>query len=186
VLTIVGSAAGVGKTENVTLNATDSSTTVTTASTFDKVAAAYFADSVNLGAQAVTVKQHAGATICTIANGTYSLGAAVPDSPNAYNQAVIVTGPNANATFVTLIGYDSTNALKVERLQLDAASPSKKLSTTLWLTISRICVGELTNTAPIGAKTDSTTDTADMKCGVVVNAAASRGLNALILVKPNA
>lgn len=188
VLTIVGSLSGTGKTEDVSLSVADSSTTVTTAGTFDKVVGAYFANAVNLGAQAVTVKQHAGATICTIAGSTSNIGAVVPDtSLEAYNQAVIVTGPNSNATFITLIGIDSsTDAIAVERLTLDAASPAVKLSTTVWRYISRVCVGEFTNAAASTAKTDPTTDTVAMKCGVVVNGVTTRGLNALVLVKPNA
>ena len=180
-------AGGAAITETITLNATNSSTPVAGATTFTKVSAVYTADGAVLGAQNVTVRRvTGGATVCTLAGASSELGADIPtQSREAYCNELTLTGPNADATFITIVGTNSADAVARERVQLDAASPSKITTTTVWRYVDRICLGEFTNAAAGAAKTNSTTDTAAMKCGRVVVAAGARGDDTVVLVQPN-
>lgn len=179
---------GAAITETITLNATNTTTAHAGAVSFTKISAVYMADGAVLGAQAVTVRASgAGATVCTLGAGTSELAADIPaQSREAYCQELTITGPNTDATFVTIVGIDSYNVPNRERCHLNAASPSTITSTTIWRYINRICLGEFTNAAVGAVKTNSVVDTAGMKCGVVLGAAAARGDNATVLIKPNA
>ncbi|MDA8217612.1 MAG: hypothetical protein M0Z94_08360 [Dehalococcoidales bacterium] len=181
-------AGGVAITETITLNAANTTTPHAGAVSFTRVSAVYMADGAVLGAQAVTVRASgAGATVCTLGAGASELAADTPtQSQEAYCNELTITGPNTNATFVTVVGINSADAAARERCTLDGASPSKITTATVWRLISRICLGEFTNAAAGDVKTNATTDTAGMKCGIAVTAAAARGDDALVLVKPNA
>ena len=188
-ITIEGSdATGAAITETISLNASNTTTASAGSTTFTKVSAVYTANGAVLGAQNVTVRAiGAGATVCTLAASTSELGADVPaQSREAYCNKLTITGPNSDTTFVTVVGTDSSDATARERAQLNGASPSVVTTTTVWRYLDRICLGEFTNAATGSVKTDVTTDTAAMKCGAVVTAAAARGDDALVLVKPNA
>lgn len=187
VIVVEGSnGAGAAIAEEIALNAANSSTTVTGATSFTKVSAVYTKTGTAIGAQAITVKVTGGATICTLAGGSSELGADIPaQTVQAYCNEITVTGPNADATFITIVGTNSADAVARERVQLDGASPSKITTTTVFRVVSRICLGEFTNAAAGAVKTNSTVDTAGMKCGVCLAAAAARGDNAQVLVKPN-
>lgn len=188
-ITIVGSnAGGVAITETIVLDISNTTTVVVGAISFTKVSGVYTANGAVLGAQSVTIRASgAGATVCTLANATSELGADVPaQTIQAYCNGVTVTGPNADATYVTIVGIGSTDAALLERGTLDGASPSKFTTTGVFRQVDRICLGEFTNAGAGAVKTDSTTDTAGMKVGVVLKAAAARADDALILLKPNA
>ncbi len=180
--------AGVAITETIALHATNTTTAVAGATLFTKISAVYTADGNALGGQAVTVQASGGgAAVCTLGAAASELGADVPaQSVEAYCNEVTVTGPNGDTTFVTIVGVDSADAPVRERGTLDGASPSKFTTTAVFRTVERICLGELTNAGAGSVKTNATTDTAPMKCGVCVVAAAARGDDAIILVKPNA
>jgi hypothetical protein len=181
-------AGGVAVTETITLNATNSSTPVAGTTTFTKVSAVYTADGAVLGAQNVTVRRvTGGATVCTLAGASSELGADIPaQSQEAYCNELTVTGPNLDATFITVVGINSADAVVRERVQLNGASPSVVTTTTVFRYVNRICLGEFTNAGTGNVKTNATTDTAGMKCGVVVEAAIARGDDAIVLLKPNA
>ena len=179
---------GAAITETISLHGTNTTTPVAGTTSFTKIAAVYTADGAVLGAQNVTVRAAAaGATVCTLAGATSELGADIPaETQQAYCNEITVTGPNADATFVTIIGIDSADAEARERVQLNGASPSVVTTTTVFRLVSRICLGEFTNAAAGNVKTNATVDTAAMKCGLVLTAAAARGDNAIVLIKPNA
>lgn len=181
-------AGGVAITETIVLDAANTTTPVAGATSFTKVSAVYTANGAVLGAQNVTVRRvTGGAGVATLVAATSELGADIPSgTQEAYCNELTVTGPNADATFVTVVGIDSTDAVARERGTLDGASPSKFTTTTVFRYISRICLGEFTNAGAGAVKTNSVVDTAGMKCGIVVQAAAARGDDALVLVKPNA
>jgi hypothetical protein len=181
-------AEGAAITETIALHATNTTTAVAGAVEFTKVCAVYMADGLPLGAQNVTVRAaEGGATVCTLPATAKELGADIPaQSQEAYCNEVTVSGPNGNESFVTIVGINSADAVARERVQLDGASPAVKTTTTVWRYINRICLGEFTNAAAGAVKTNATTDTAGMKCGVVVRAATTRGNDALVLIKPNA
>jgi hypothetical protein len=180
-------AEGAAITETIALHATNTTTAVAGEVEFTKVCAVYMADGLALGAQNVTVRAaEGGATVCTLTGTAKELGADIPaQSKEAYCNELTVSGPNSNATFVTIVGINSADAVARERVQLDGASPSVVTTETVWRYIHRICLGEFTNAAAGAVKTNATTDTAGMKCGVVVRAA-TRGNDALVLVQPNA
>ncbi len=169
--------------QNVTVRASGGGATQ-----FTTVSAVYTANGAALGAQNVTVRASGGgAGVCTLAGATSELGADVPaQTQEAYCNKLTLGGPNGDSTFVTIVGTNSADAAARERCQLDGASPSKVTSTTVWRYIDRICLGELTNAGAGSVKSDATVDTAAMKCGVVIVAAAVRGDDATALVKPNA
>ena len=181
-------ASGQAISETISLNATNTTTPSAGTTQFTKVSAVYTADGAVLGAQNVTVRAAGGgATVCVLAGSTSELGADIPaQSREAYCNELTITGPNSNASYVTIVGIDSTDTAARERAQLNGGSPSTVTTNTVWRYIDRICLGEFTNAATGSVKTNATTDTAAMKCGVVVTAAAARGDDALVLIKPNA
>lgn len=180
-------ALGAAITETIALDETDTTTPVAGSVEFTTVSAVYMADGDALGAQDVTIRaEGAGADVCTLAGATSELGADIPsESQEAYCNKLTLTGPDTDATFITIVGIDSSDAEVRERCQLDGASPSKVTSTTVWRYVNRICLGEFTDGGAGAVQSDSTTDTAAMKCGAVVSAALARGNDALVLVKPN-
>lgn len=187
-IVVIGSnAGGTAIQETILLDGTNTTTPVAGATSFTKVSGVYTANGAALGAQNVTVRASgAGATVCTLANATSELGADIPSgTQEAYCNEATITGPNADATFVTLVGVQSSDdAVALERAQLNGASPSVITTTIVWRQVNRICLGEMTNAGAGNVKTNATTDTAAMKCGAVVVAAAARGNDAQVLVKP--
>jgi len=179
---------GTAITETISLNATNTTTPVAGSTSFTKVSAVYTANGANLGTQAVTVRASGGGdTVCTLAVSTSELAADIPSgSTEAYCNELTITGPNSDTSFVTIVGVDTSDNTARERVQLNGASPSVVTTTTVFRIVSRICLGEFTNAATGSVKTNAVTDTAAMKCGVVVTGAASRGQDAYILLKPNA
>lgn len=175
-------------TETIALHATATDTAVAGETEFTTVSAVYMADGAALGAQNVTVRAaDEGATVCTLVGAAKELGADIPaQSREAYCNELTITGPNSDTTHVTIVGISSADAVARERVTLDGESPSVATTTTVWRYIDRICLGEFTNAAAGAVKTNATADTAAMKCGVVVRAAAARGDDALVLLKPNA
>lgn len=187
-IVIVGSVSGTSATETIALHATNTTTAVAGTTAFTKISGVYMADGAVLGASNVTVRASgAGATVCTLVGGTSELGADIPaQTIEAYCNEITVTGPNSNATFVTVVGVNSAGAAASERGTLDGASPSKFTTTTVFRVVNRICLGEFTNASTGAVKTNSTVDTAGMKCGVVLKAAAARGDEASVLILSNA
>lgn len=187
-IVIVGAdGTGAAITETITLNATNTTTAHAGSTSFTTVSGVYTANGANLGAQNVTIRASGGgATVCTLTGGSSELGADIPSgTQEGYCDALTLTGPNSDTTQITIVGYDSTNTAALERATLDGASPSKVTTTAKWRYISRICLGEFTNAGAGAVKTDSTVDTAAMKIGQAVAAAASRGATLRALIKAN-
>jgi hypothetical protein len=181
-------ALGVAITETIALDASNTTTPTAGLVEFTKISGAYMADGAVLGAQDVTIQASpGGASIVVMTGGTSEVGADIPaQSAEAYCNEISVLAGAQDATFVTIVGTDSADAEARERAQLDNATPGKIATTTVFRTVDRICLGELTNALTASVKTNITTDTAGMKCGVVVGAAAARDDDATILLKPNA
>lgn len=186
---VEGTVGGVADTEQILLDGTDTTTPVAGVKLFTRVSAVYMSDGLALGAQDVTVRAAGGgAVVCALVGGTSELGADIPSgSIEAYCNEVTITGPGADASFVTIVGIDAaTDAAARERVQLDgAAGTSKVTTTTVWRVVDRICLGEFTNAAAGAVKTNETADTLRMRCGTVLVAAAARGDDAVVLVQPN-
>lgn len=174
----------------IQLDATNTTTPVAGTTEFTKVSAAYLAFQDTALAADVTVRiSEGGATVCTLPAGALELGADVPaQSQEAYCDKLTITGPNSDASYVTVLGVLSTDdgdSMVGERVQLDGASPAVATTSGAWRYIERICLGEFTNAATASVKTNVTVDTAAMECGTVVVAAAKRGDDAMVLVAPN-
>lgn len=187
-IVIVGSAAdGSAITETITLDATDTSVASVGTTEFTKVSGVYTEDGEVLGAQNVTVQASGGgAGVVTLAGASSEIGADIPAiSQEAYCNELTLACTVQDNTYLTVVGVDSDDQAAMERVQLDNETPSNVTTSTVWRYVERICLGEFTNAAMASAKTNSTTDTAAMKCGGVVTAAAARGDDAIVLVKPN-
>ncbi|KKW10796.1 MAG: hypothetical protein UY48_C0030G0003 [Candidatus Gottesmanbacteria bacterium GW2011_GWB1_49_7] len=186
IVVVVGSnAGGVGIMEEITLNATNSSTSVDGATSFTKVAGAYMKNGAVLGAQSVTISDDDPAVLMTIANATSELAADIPSGTlEAYCNIIDLVGPNADATFISLVGYKAATptTLTAERLTLDAASPSAAVSAAAYRQVTRICLGEFTNAATATVKTDADVDPPERIQGRVITPAVYLGEGAIQLV----
>lgn len=186
---IEGMVGGAEDYEDISLDAANTTTAVAGAKLFTSVSGVYTVDGNALGAQAVTVRASGGgATVCTLAGAASELGADIPaDNQEAYCSEVTITGPNADASYVTVVGVDAdTDAAARERVQLDGAAPSKATTTTKWRTVGRICLGEMTNAGAGSVATNDTVDPDSEKVGSALVAAAARGDDLVIHFAPNA
>jgi len=165
VVRVVGAGAtGLGIYEDITLNATASDTDVDGAVQFTTVCGAYMLDGAVLGAQSVTITDDDSALLMTIANATSELAADIPaQSREGYANILDLLGPNGDATFVSVGGYKcaTPTTFTVERLTLDAASPSADSTAAEYRYIDRIFLGEFTNGGSGSLKTDATVDTSE-------------------------
>ena len=183
--TIVGAdGAGVGIYEDITLDVTLSTTPVDGIVQFTTVAGAYMVDGAVLGAQSVTITDDDPQLICTIANATSEIACDIPgDTLEAYCNLVDITGPNADATFITLVGYLAATpaTLTAERLTLDAATPSFAASAAPYRQITRICLGEFTNAGAATVVTDADFDPPERIQGRCITPGVYLGLGAIQL-----
>lgn len=149
-----GNAQGVAITETIYLHATATNTAVAGTTTFTSVSGIYTEDGGAIGAQNVTVRRETGgATVGVLVAANSHLGAPIPaQSDQVGAQQILVTGPNSDATYVTLVGVRSGAAVR-ERVRLNAASPAVIHTAGIFDTLTRICVGEFTNAAEGSVKT---------------------------------
>jgi len=146
---------GVAISETITLDATNTTTVVAGTTEFTKISGVYTADGAVLGAQDVTIRETDNTGVCTLVKATSELGADVPAQatrPTGGPAEMLVTGPNADATFVTLVGTRDGVAVR-ERLTLDGQSPSVAYSNAIFDALTRICLGEFTNAGAGSVKT---------------------------------
>ena len=185
VVRVVGAdGAGVGIYEDITLDVTLSTTPVDGIVQFTTVAGAYMVDGAVLGAQSVTITDDDPQLICTIANATSEIACDIPgDTLEAYCNLVDITGPNADATFITLVGYLAATpaTLTAERLTLDAAAPSFAASAAPYRQITRICLGEFTNAGAATVVTDADFDPPERIQGRCITPGVYLGLGAIQL-----
>ncbi len=141
---------GAAITETICLHATNTTTAVAGSVSFTTVSGVYTADGAVLGASDVTVRaKGGGTTVCTLAAGHSELAADVPaqaTTPAGGADQVVLAGPDADGTFVTLVGT-LAGAVVRERVTFDGESPSAAWTNTRFDTLSRICLGEFTNAA---------------------------------------
>lgn len=176
---IGGDAAGDVITEVITLDSTDSTTVVAGSVSFTTVAGAFMTDGAVAGAQSITIREIDNTGVTTLVNGTTEVGAEVPGGTlNASGSLVRVTGPNADATFVTVYGYGADGTLVGERLEMDGATPAIGTSTISFRTVERITTGEATNAGAFSVATVA--DTEGHSQGIVVTAAAIGALGEFI------
>jgi hypothetical protein len=174
-------------TETINLDESDTTTVVAGTTQFTKIAAVYTEDGDPITDEDVTIRETDNTGVATLAAAASELAADIPaQSQEAYCNEITVTGPNSDTTFVTIVGINSAGAVARERVQLDGSSPSVVTTSTVFRYINRLCLGEFTNGGSGAVKTNATTDTAAMKCGTVLVAAAARGDDAQVLVLPNA
>lgn len=177
--------------ETIYLDAEDSNTIVAGTVEFTTVAGVFTDDGGVLGAQNVNILRADGATLIVALTAAASqVGAEVP---NASQEACcrLLTHTNAvngaDVTYVTWFGYDDTNTLTGERVQLaggGAAAAAVATSTKRFKKLLRICTGEFTNAAE--AATATIPDTPDLRTGRNTAAVLAEGALATIFIKPNA
>jgi len=144
--------------ETIALDDVDSSDPVTGTEDFATLIGVYTATGTVLGAQAVTIHDGDAAPnlIATLAGAASQVGAEVPSELEAHSCLLDMTGPAADATFVTLVGYttDDPDTLTAERVELDAATPSKpSVAMSRFRRVERICTGEFTDAETVAVAT---------------------------------
>ena len=182
---IGGDAGGLGIYEDITMHASDSSTGVDGAVSFTTVSAAFMVDGAVLGAQSVTISDDDPAVLMTIANATSELAADIPaQSQEAFSNILDLFGPNADVTYISVVGFKSAtpDTLTVERLLLDGSSPSVISSAAEYRYVERIALGEFTNAGAGGVNTDATVDTPERIQGRCITPAARLATGAIQMV----
>jgi len=171
---IGGDAAGDGIYEDITLDASDSSTSVDGTTEFTTVSGAYMLDGAVLGAQDVTISDDDPAVLMTIAGAASELAADIPaQSQEAYCNILDLTGPNADSTYVSICGYKAATptTFTVERVQFDGNSPSASVTAAEYRYIDRLALGEFTNGGTGAVKTDADYDPPERVQGRVITVA---------------
>lgn len=174
-------------TETIELDSDDTTAVVAGSKDFTEISAVYTADGENINSEDVTIREIDDTVVATLAAGSSELAADIPsDSQEAYCNEISLEGPNGDDTYITIVGIDEDGNEARERKQLDGSSPSVATTTTVFRYVERICLGEFTDGDNGSVKTNDTTDTNAMKCGLVIESAAERGDNARVLILPNA
>lgn len=190
-ITVVG-ADGAGNVifETIYLDADDSNAVVAGTVKFTTIAGVFTADGQVLSAQNVNVLRADGSTlIVALPSAATQVGAEVPSASQEACCSLIThtnAANGADVTYITWYGYDDTNTLMGERVQLAGGAggaAAAATSTKYFKRLLRICTGEFTNAAE--AATATVPDAPGLKAGRNT-AAAPEGAMATIFIKPNA
>jgi hypothetical protein len=108
------------------------------------------------------------------------VGVVTPDEAEAHTSLITITGPNSDATFLTILGIDEDGNVVRERLEMDGSSPSVITSTNLYRQLTSIFVGEATNAAEFDLTAGP--DVATLALGYVLRGATRGQMAAVALL----
>jgi len=178
-----GDASGNVIYDDITLDASNTTTVVAGTVSFTTVAGAYMVDEAVAGAQNITIREADDTGVCTITGATVGVGVEVhASSPvEVHCSELSATGPNADATFITYFGIlAGTDVLGGERIVFDGASPSVATTVLKFRTFIGIFSGEATNGGSF-LNVVTVADSASEKLGFVTAAVAARGSDGIVV-----